>query len=106
MIFTHTKPNLDEVTGQITPTTSQISGQAFLISRGDPLEYEALKLLPSMAPTLFFVPEGYPLKAYTPEFLLPGDTCVFNGVPMTVRAVYGITAPDGYVVCCYVIIST
>jgi hypothetical protein len=65
---------------------------------GDPVQYAALGLVLDTTPVIGFTPNGYPLKAFTPEFVLPGDTTPINGVPFTVVKLLKVVAPDGFVV--------
>lgn len=65
---------------------------------GDPQQYAAEGLVLSTMPCVLFTPTDYLLKAYTPEFVLPGDRVTINGVVFTVKKLLRVTAPDGYVI--------
>ncbi len=95
----------DPVTGAWTdPTTTTITGEGIVKKDGDPLRYQALNLIPSQAPTIFFTPSTN-LRAWTPEFVMLGDTTVLNGITFTVRDVAPF-APDGtYVVTSNIIVQ-
>ena len=87
-----------------SPSTSTIAGSAIQV-RGDPVRYQALSLVLSEAPTLFFVPTDYNLRAFTSEFVMPGDTVEWNEQEFTVRDVIVTSAPDGFVVCSRIIVA-
>jgi hypothetical protein len=65
---------------------------------GDPEEYAAAELVLDTTPLIGFTPSGYPLRAFTPEFVLPSDTTEINGVTFTVAKIMKVVAPDGFVV--------
>ena len=65
---------------------------------GDPEQYAALGLVLETTPVVGFSPSSYPLKAYTPEFVLPSDVTVINGVTFTVVKILKVVAPDGFVI--------
>jgi hypothetical protein len=71
---------------------------------GDPQRYAALGLDLQNMPTLLVSPTTYPLRAFTDEFVKPGDTVPWNGFTWTVKDVNPI-APDGFVVLAYVVIA-
>ena len=50
---------------------------------GNPEEYAAPGLILEKTPLIGFTPDDYPLKAFTPEFVMPGDTTIINGVTFT-----------------------
>lgn len=85
-------------------STSSITGNAIQV-KGDPQRYEALGLTLSTMPTLLFAPTGYPLRAFTPEFVMPGDYVEWNGILATVKDVSTVS-PDGTVVIARIIVST
>lgn len=98
MIFTRTTQGTEQSDGTFSaPTTSTITGDGILV-KSDPQEYAAAGLLLLSGPTVLFTPTDYPLRAYTEEFVLPGDVTTINGVDFTVSAVLKVVAPDGYVV--------
>lgn len=91
--------------GTHTPSTGTFSGAATstvtgyaVRSRGDPKVYEALKLTPREAPTLFFVPSTYgqlpAMNAKVP----------FESVTYTVRSIDPI-APDGTAIAARVVVA-
>ncbi len=104
LTFTLRTSSYDEATGLTSETVATIAGEAILKSDAEPVMYAEAKLVPSLAPMLLFTPDDYPKRAYTTEFLMPGDETTLNGVPMTVKAVRPI-APDGFVVAAYVIVG-
>ena len=97
--FTRTSPGVyDPVTDTSTgPSTTVITGEGILMS-GDPEEYAALGLVLDTTPVIGFTPDDYPLKAFTPEFVLPGDKTTLNGVDFSVVKLLKVVAPDGFVV--------
>lgn len=98
MTFTRTTLGVEAADGTFgADTTTTIDGEGILV-RGTPQEYEAAGLVLKSAPTVLFTPSEYPLSAFTPEFVLPGDTTVINDVTFTVKAVLSVVAPDGYVI--------
>lgn len=104
LTFTRTTPG---TTDPLTETTTgaavtTITGEGIVV-RGDPQRYRALELSLSTAPTILFAPTVYALRAYTTDFVQPGDTTVLNGVAMTVRDVSPI-APDGMVIAARIIL--
>lgn len=104
--FSRTVPGVyDPPTGAWSdPTTTTITGEGIVKKDGDPARYLALNLILAQAPTIFFTPHTN-LRAWTPEFVMPGDTTVLNGITFTVRDVAPF-APDGkYVVTSNIIVS-
>lgn len=65
---------------------------------GNPEEYAALGLILDTTPVIGFTPADYPLRAFTPDFVLPGDVTQLNGVPFTVAKLLKVVAPDGFVI--------
>lgn len=103
LTFTRTIQDIDPLTGAPAPIVTTISGEAIVV-RGNPQRYRELGLLLSTMPTLLFTPNGYPLKAFTPEFVLPGDVTTLNGVVMTVKDVDPV-APDGFVIIARIVVG-
>lgn len=101
-VFTRTT-NVEDAAGVLTPTVTTISGAAFA-RRGKPGTYRALGLIPSAAPMLFFTPTTYLLRAFTTEFVMPGDVTTWAGEDYTVLDVDPF-APDGYVIHAYIVIT-
>lgn len=98
MIFTRTVQSTEAADGTFgAPTITTISGDGMLV-KGDPQEYIAQGLTLMSGPTVLFTPDTYPLRVYTAEFVLPGDTTEINGVTFTVSAILLVVAPDGYVI--------
>lgn len=99
IVFTRTaQGTFDPLTGNFgPPVVTAITGEGFVMS-GDPEQYAALGLVLDTTPVVGFTPDDYPLRAYTPEFVLPGDSTVLNGVPFTVVKLLKVVAPDGFVV--------
>lgn len=100
-----------EVPGVYDPLTDTWTQDANLLFpgsaievRGNPDQYVPLSLNLSTMPTLLFTPQQYPLRAHTPEFVMPGDIAPWNGVDFVVKAVYPI-APDGNVIMARVVIG-
>jgi len=81
----------------VPPVTTTIPGGG-IVTSGDPEEYAAASLIVSTTPCVNFTPTAYPLKAYTTEFVMPGDTIPFNGETFTVVKLLKIVAPDGGVI--------
>ena len=79
------------------PTVTSIDGTGIFV-QGTPQEYEAAGLTRTAGPTLLFTPTDYPLRAFTPEFVLPGDTAEIDGMTFTVTAILKVVAPDGEVI--------
>ena len=80
-----------------SPSESSIPGEGILVA-GDPEQYAAEELILSANPCVLFAPTTYPLRAFTPEFVLPGDKVTLNAVDFTVKKVLKVVAPDGYVI--------
>jgi len=98
MIFTRTTQSTEDSSGRFgAPTVTTIEGAGILVT-GDPQEYEAMQLSMTIGPTVLFTPATYPLRAFTDEFVLPGDTTEINSVVFTVKAILKVVAPDGYVI--------
>jgi hypothetical protein len=99
VVFTRTRQGVfDPDTGDFgAPVVSTIGGEGILMS-GDPVQYAALGLILETTPVVGFTPTDYPLPAFTPDFLLPGDTTPINGVVFTVVKLLKVVAPDGFVV--------
>lgn len=96
--FTRTALGVEAADGTFSDdTVTTITGDGILV-KGTPQEYEAAGLVLKSAPTVLFTPSQYPLRAFTPEFVLPGDTTVINDVTFTVKAILSVVAPDGYVI--------
>jgi hypothetical protein len=88
----------DPETGLFTgSTTTTVAGSAIKV-KGSPEAYQALNLVPSAAPSLFFVPstEG--------EYPKPGDTVTWASEVYTVRDTEHI-APDGIVIATKTVIA-
>lgn len=79
------------------PSKTAITGEGILMS-GDPEEFAAQELILDTTPVIGFTPDDYPLRAFTPEFVLPGDKTAINGVDFTVAKLLKVVAPDGYVI--------
>lgn len=86
-----------------TETITTIDGEAIFV-RGKPLTYQRLGLVESAAPTILFSPTLYTLHAWTPEFVLPGDTIVVDGVTLTAKDVAPV-APDGVVILARIVVT-
>ena len=98
MTFTRTSPGTEAADGTFTGgATTTITGDGILV-QGDPQQYARLGLTQETAPCVLFVPDTYPLQAFTTEFVLPGDTVEINSETYTVRALLKVVAPDGYVI--------
>jgi hypothetical protein len=94
--FTRIEETLDPVTGLVTVSTSTITGSAIQV-RPSASRYAAVGLSVAANPSLLFTPSAYPLRANTDEFVMPGDTVVWNTKTWTVRDVDTVS-PDGFVV--------
>lgn len=79
------------------PTETTIPGTGMFV-RADPQQYTAEELNISADPCLLFAPNTYPLKAYTPDFVLPGDQVTLNGLDWAVKKILSVVAPDGFVI--------
>lgn len=80
-----------------SPSTTVITGEGIVMS-GNPEEFAAQELILETTPVIGFTPDVYPLRAYTPEFVMPGDVTQLNGVAFTVAKILKVVAPDGYVI--------
>jgi len=87
----------------LVPVTTTITGSAIQV-KADPQRYQAQGLSVSTMPTLLFTPTSYNLKAYTDEFVAPGDTVPWNSETYTVRDVEPV-APDGVVIVARIVIG-
>lgn len=84
--FTRTTPGAyDASTDTAAPPTKSTIAGVCIKSKSNPQRYGALGLDLVTMPTLFVVPSVFPLRAYSPEFVLPGDVVVWNGVSYTVK---------------------
>lgn len=81
----------------VPPTTSTISGGG-IVTSGDPVQYAAAGLVVETMPLVDFTPAAYPLRAFTPEFVMLGDTTPINGETFTVAKLMKVVAPDGGVI--------
>ena len=99
IVFTRTRQGVfDPATGLFgSPVVTTIGGEGILMS-GDPEQYAALGLVLETTPVVGFTPSQYPLPAFTPDFVLPSDVVVINGVNFTVVKLLKVVAPDGFVV--------
>lgn len=108
MSVTFTRQTMSHVpsTGLVTPTESTVVTNAIQV-RGEPQRYAALGLSLQTMPTLLIAPDDYELEAWSPDFIMPGDTVRWPGSDSpqyTVKDV-NVTAPDGIVVCARVVIA-
>lgn len=98
MTFSRVTPGTEASDGTFdTPATTTIVGDGMLVA-GDPQEYAAVGLAIISGPTVLFTPTTYPLKAFTSEFVLPGDKTTINDIEFTVSKILKVVAPDGYVI--------
>ena len=98
MTFTRTVQSAEGTDGTFgAPTVTTIVGDGMLVA-GDPQEYAAVGLAIISGPTVLFTPTTYPLKAFTSEFVLPGDKTTINDIEFTVSKILKVVAPDGYVI--------
>lgn len=97
--FTFVSPGTyDETTDTYSGgSSSTVTGSAIRV-RGDRREYEALKLVQSEAPTLFFTPTTY---GQVPAI---GASVTWNSVVYIVRSVDPVS-PDGTAICARVIVA-
>lgn len=94
-------PETEQWSGASTPTT--IEGSA-IQKRPNLQRYQALGLALSTSLTLLFTPDDYELKAFTTDFVQPGDTVEWNDATYVIRDVLPV-APDGFVICADLIVS-
>lgn len=99
IVFTRSAPGTYDGATETwsNPVTTAIAGEGILMS-GDPEEFAAQELILETTPVVGFTPEGYPLRAFTPEFVLPGDKTVINNVGFTVAKLLKVVALDGFVI--------
>lgn len=99
MTFTLANPGTHSPTAGTfsSASTSTVAGYG-VRSRGDPKVYEALKLTPREAPTIFFVPSTY---GQLPAL---NSKVPFESVTYSVRSIDPI-APDGTAIAARVVIS-
>lgn len=95
--FTRTSQAYDAALDTIAPVVSTITGNAIRV-RGRPQIYEALKLIDTESPTLFFTPTSYGDRPKE------GDTVVWESLTYKVVNV-DVIAPDGVTIACRVVIS-
>lgn len=103
--FVREQQGAETVAGTVGALTRSTIPCAAFAQRSSPERFAELGLTLERAVTLFVAPAVYPLRAYTAEFIRPNDTVVWNGVPMTVRAVGPLIAVDGTVVAGAVVAS-
>lgn len=96
--FTRTAIAISETDGSSSQTTSTISGYAFEKMAGESDVYQALGLVRSLAPLLFFVPSIYGDEVQV------DDTCTWNGATYTVRSARHLR-PSASVVLSYLVVS-
>lgn len=102
--FTRKTETYDASTDTYTNiVTSTVTGNAIAV-RGNPERYRALGLALTKSPTLFFSPTEYGLRAFSSDFVQPGDTCSWAGQTFTAQDVDPI-APDGIVIAARIIIG-
>jgi len=101
--FTRRTSTSDASSGAVTLVTSTVTGSAMQV-RGNPQRYRDLGLTLSTMPTLLFTPTSYNLRAFTDEFVMPGDTVDWCGVTYTVKDVDPV-APDGVVILARIVVS-
>ena len=87
-------PVTDTMTGA---TVTTITGEGIVMS-GDPVQFRAEGLVLGVDFVIGFTPTTYALRAYTADFVLPGDTVLLNGTTFVVKKLVKIVAPDGYVI--------
>ncbi len=95
--FTRRRKTFDETTGLSTDTVTSISGSAIITTSGKSEGYVRLGLSPSAAPLILFTPDNYDLKAYTDEFVLPGDEIEILDLTWKARDVLPVSI-DGFVI--------
>jgi hypothetical protein len=81
----------------VEPVTVTIPGGG-IVTTGDPEQYAAASLVLETTPLVKFTPTSYPLKAFTDEFVLPGDVTTINDNAFTVVKILKTVAPDGGVI--------
>lgn len=103
--FTRISPGTyDPTTGTYSgATTSTITGSLLKV-RSDPVRFKALSLNLQKHITLLFSADSYTYHDLTTDFVLPGDTIVWNNLTLTVADV-DATAPDGVVICARIAVS-
>lgn len=94
--FTRTV-NVEDASGNLTPTVTTITGNAIRV-RGNPNTMRALGLIDSEAPTLFFTPTTYGARPKA------GDTVVWESLTWAAKDVDPI-APDGVTIAARVVIT-
>lgn len=102
--FTRTSPGtFDATTNTFSggSSTSTLTGNAIQV-KGNPQRYKALGLSLETNVTLFFSELDYNLRAFTTDFVQPGDTLSWNDQTYSVIAVDPI-AIDGIVIAARVI---
>jgi hypothetical protein len=103
VVFTRTVNVEDTATGLVTPSVSTIAGSAIRV-KGNPDKYQALGLVQSQAPSLFFTPNNYG------DCPGPGDTVLWRDPVTQQLATYAVKdvdpiAPDGFVIAARVVIA-
>ncbi len=103
--FTKTTPGThDPATGTLgAPTQTSVSGYAIQVkslSRADLLAYDALGLIPHVAPMLLFAATTYG------DVPLLGAKCLWGGVEHTIKGFGDVVAPDGVPILMRPVIAT
>jgi hypothetical protein len=101
--FTRRSQAFADETGLSTETVTTITGHAVQV-RGAAATYARLGLSETQAPTLLITPTTYGLRAWSDEFVRPGDEVEWAGGSFVVQDVAPI-APDGVVIAARVVIA-
>ena len=99
MTFSHVSPGTYSPSDgtYATPSTTTVTGSAVQVA-GDPDTYDRLKLIRSIAPSLFFTPTTLG------SLPAPGDTAVWGSDNYVVKDVSPL-APDGVAIAATVVIA-
>lgn len=105
LTFLRVTPGTEATDGTFgTPTRKVITGTGLMVA-SNPQEFAAAGLTLTNPLTLLFAPAAYLLRAYSADFVLPGDVVTVNATVYTVRAILNVVAPDGYIILARIAVS-
>ena len=95
--------NVVPTTGYVTPILRTFQGNG-IFKRRDPQVYKDLGLVAEASATILFECETYGYRAYSEDFVQPGDTTEILGIKWTAKSVNPV-AIDGLVILAYIVVG-